>query len=93
MAYLRIQVCGVGGFSEEKRVNRNGTWHVFDRVGHSSRGENLPNHRLGGHESIQWVITTPPSKYECEIWEIVKVRESWCATVHGVIKSRTQLSN
>ena len=28
-----------------------------------------------------------------EIWEIVKVRESWCATVHGVTKSRTQLSN
>ena len=27
-----------------------------------------------------------------KLWEIVKNREAWCA-VHGVAKSRTQLSN
>ena len=26
-------------------------------------------------------------------WEIVKDREAWCAVVHGVTKSQTQLSN
>ena len=37
------------------------------------------HHRLNGHEFEQT--------------QIVKDREAWCATVHGVAKSQTRLSD
>ena len=28
-----------------------------------------------------------------ELWDLVMDREAWCAVIHGVVKSRTRLSD
>ena len=38
-------------------------------------------------------ITYSVNKNLSKLWEIVEDREAWCATVHGVTKSQTQLSD
>ena len=42
-------------------------------------------------QRMRWLgsITDTIDMNLSKLWEIVKDREAWCATVHGIAKSRT----